>query len=84
MSLTNSGKLLLSKAELETLVASADRVISFKNPTNKRSECCTNYSQIYHPNNRKDYIICLRCKSILKWAKNYGTRVMTYHNYLKR
>ena len=84
MSLTNSGKLLLSKAKLETLVASDDRVILFKNPTNKRNECWTNYSQIYHANNLQDYIICLRCKSMLKWAKDYGTRVMTHRNCLKK
>ena len=84
MSLTNSRKLLLSKAELEALVATADSVISFKNPTNKRSECRTNYSQIYHPNNRKHYIICLRYKSMLKWANDYGTRVMTHRNCLKK
>ena len=84
MFLTNSGKLAWSKAEFQALVASDDRVISLKNPTNKRSECWTNYSQIYHPNNRKHYIICLRCESILKWAKDYGTRVMAHHNCLKK
>ena len=84
MSLTNSGKLLLSKAELETLVASDDRVISFKNPTNKRNECWTNYSQIYHANSLQDYIISLWCKSIQKWAKDHGTTVMAHHNCLKK
>ena len=73
MSLTNSGKLTWSKAELQALVALDNSVISFKNPTNKRSECWADYSQIYHANNLQDYIICLRCKSMLKWAKDYGT-----------
>ncbi|CAF0739074.1 unnamed protein product, partial [Didymodactylos carnosus] len=38
---------------------------------------------IYHANNPQDYIICLQCKSVLRWAKGHGTRVMTYHNCSK-
>ena len=73
----------LSKAEFQALVASDDRVILFKNPKNKRSECWTNYSQIYHGNSLQDYIICVRCKPMLKRAKDHGIRVMIHRNCFK-
>jgi hypothetical protein len=79
MSSINSEKSTLSKAELQTLVSSDDPLVSFKKPTNKRSDCWTNYSQVYYSNNAQDYIVCLLCKSILKWTKDQGTRVMTHH-----
>ena len=51
MSLTNSEKSALSKAEFQRLVAS----ISFTKPTNRRSECWVNYSQIYYENIPQDF-----------------------------
>ncbi len=64
MSLTNSEKSALSKAALQALVISNDPSISFTKPTNKRSECWANYSQIYHKNNPQYYIVCLKCRSL--------------------
>ncbi|CAM4821484.1 unnamed protein product [Rotaria magnacalcarata] len=83
MSVADSEQSVLSKAELQRLIASDNPKISFKKPTNKRRECWTNYSQIYHENNPQDYIMCLQCKSVLRWAKDHGTRVMTPHNCSK-
>jgi len=83
MASTNSVKSFLSKAEVQSLVASNDASISFVKPTNARSECWTNFSQICHRNISQDYIICLQCKTILKWTSTNRTRVMTHHNYLK-
>ncbi|CAF1527281.1 unnamed protein product [Adineta ricciae] len=83
MSSTYDEKSTLSKAELQRLVSSDDPLISFKKPSNKRSDCWTNFSQVYHSNNAQDYIVCLVCKSILKWTKDQGTRVMTHHNCVK-
>ncbi len=62
MSLTNSVKSFLSKAEVQSLVASNDASISFVKPTNARSECWTNFSQICHGNISQNYIICLHVK----------------------
>jgi hypothetical protein len=75
MSLINSVKSFLSKAEVQSLVAPTDASISFVKPTNARSECWTNFSQICHGNISQDYIICLQSKTILKWTSNNGTRV---------
>ncbi|CAF1658709.1 unnamed protein product, partial [Rotaria magnacalcarata] len=83
MSVADSEQSVLSKAELQRLIASDNPKFSFKKSTNKRGECWTNYSQIYHENNPQDYIMCLQCKSVLRWAKDHGTRVMTHHNCSK-
>jgi hypothetical protein len=77
-------KIILSKAELQNLVTSNHPSISFIKPTNVRSECWTNYSQVYHSNIAQDYIICLQCKTVLKWTSETGTRVMSHHNCSKR
>ncbi len=79
-----STKSTLSKTELQTLVTSNDPSTSFTKPANKRSECWTNYSQIYHENNPQDYILCLQCRVVLKWTGEHGTRVMTHHNCIKK
>ncbi|CAF1368097.1 unnamed protein product [Rotaria sordida] len=84
MSSPNSTKLNLSKAELQILVTLNDPSVSFTKPKNKRSECWSNFSQIYHENNPLDYIICLQCKSVLKWTSENGTRVMSHHNCLNK
>jgi len=76
-------KSTLSKAELQVLVAVNDASISFRKPTNVRSECWTNYFQIYHADISQEYIICLQYKMILKWKSVNETRVMTHHNCLK-
>jgi hypothetical protein len=75
MSLINSVKSFLSKAEVQSLVAPTDASISFVKPTNARSECWTNFSQICHGNILQDYITCLQSKTILKWTSNNRTRV---------
>ena len=74
---------LLSKDEIQALVTSNDPTISFIKPTNIRSECWTNYSQIYHENKPQEYIICLSCKAVLKWISGNGIRVMRHHNCSK-
>ncbi|CAF1452053.1 unnamed protein product, partial [Rotaria sordida] len=84
MSSANSTKLNLSKAELQILVTLNDPSISFTKPKNKRSECWSNFSQIYHENNPLDYIICLQSKTVLKWTSEDGTRVMSHHNCLNK
>lgn len=76
----NSSKSVLSKAKIQELVKSNDPSISFLKPKNKRSECWSNFSQVYHEDNPQDYIICLQCKVVLKWLSEHGTRVMTHHN----
>ncbi len=78
MSLINSEKSVLSKAELQGLETLNNPSISFTKPTNRRSECWTNHSQIYHENNPQNYIICLLCKSVLKCAKDHETRFYQY------
>jgi hypothetical protein len=85
MSTSNSEKSIsvLSKTDLQSLVTSDDPLISFKKPMNKRSECWTNYSQVFYSNIPQDYIVCLQCKCLLKWLKDHGTRVMTHHNCSK-
>lgn len=85
MSTTNSEKSMsvLSKTDLQSLVTSDDPLISFKKPINKRSECWTNYSQVFYSDVPQDYIVCLQCKCLLKWLKDHGTRVMTHHNCSK-
>ena len=83
MSSISSKESTLSKAELQVLVTSNDSSISFIKPAHVRSECWTNYSQIYHAGVAQDYIICLQCKIVLKWTGANGTRVMTHHNCLK-
>lgn len=80
---TNSTESVLTKGELQSLVASNDPSISFMKPANVRSDCWTNFSQIYHGNISQDYVICLHCKTILKWTSTNGTRVMSHHNCLK-
>ncbi len=75
MTLINSVKSFLSKAEVQSLVAPTDASISFVKPTNARSECWTNFSQICYGNISQDYINCLQSKTILKWTSNNGTRV---------
>ncbi len=84
MSSISSKKSTLSKAELQGLVASNDASISFTKPANVRSECWSNYSQIYHENIPQEYTLCLQCETVLKWTSTNGTRVMTHHNCLKR
>jgi hypothetical protein len=74
----------LTKSQLQALVASNDPSISFIKPTKSRSECWTSFSQVYHENNPQDFIICLQCKTILKWTSDQGTRVMTHHSCLKQ
>ncbi len=82
MSAESSTKSILSKAELQTLVTSNDPSVSFTKPKNVRSECWSNFSQVYHEGNPLDYIICLQCKTVLKWTSENGTRVMSHHNCL--
>jgi len=80
----NSTKSNLSKADLQVLVTSNDSSISLVKPVNKRSECWSNFSQVYHINKPQDYIVCLQCKTVLKWTSENGTRVMTHHNCLQK
>lgn len=65
------------------LAMSNDPSISFVKPTAVRSKCWTNYSQVHHQNVALDYIICLECKTVLKWSSENGTRVMNYHRCTK-
>ena len=74
---------LLSKNEIQELVSSDDPSIAFMKPENTRSECWKNFSQIFHTKVAQDFVICLECKTILKWTSANGTRVMTHHNCLK-
>lgn len=80
MSSTSS---LMSKDEIQELVSSNDPSISFMKPENARSECWKNFSQVFHSNAAQDFIICLQCKTILKWTSTNGTRVMSHHNCSK-
>lgn len=84
MSSESSSKSVLSKPELQTLVTSNDPSISFAKPKNVRSDCWSGFSQIYYEGNPLDYIICLECKTVLKWNSENGTRVMSHHNCLNK
>ena len=83
MSSTQSSNSSLSKADVQMLVTSNDPSISIVKPTAVRSKCWTNYSQVHHQNVALDYIVCLECKTVLKWTSENGTRVMNHHKCMK-
>ena len=83
MSSTQSSNSSLSKADIQMLVTSNDPSISIVKPTAVRSKCWTNYSQVHHQNVALDYIVCLECKTVLKWTSENGTRVMNHHKCMK-
>ncbi|CAF3950481.1 unnamed protein product [Rotaria sp. Silwood2] len=79
-----STKTPLSKAALQDLVSSNGTSISFVKPAHGRSEFWKSYSQIYVEGVAQDYIICLQCKTVLKWTSENGTRVMSHHSCVKQ
>ncbi|CAF1479669.1 unnamed protein product [Didymodactylos carnosus] len=84
MSSTNSSSSTLSKADLQVLVTSNNPLVSFAKPAGVRSQCWSNYTQVYHENIPLDFIVCLQCKTVLKWTSGNGTRVMNHHNCIKK
>ncbi len=84
MSSTDSSSSTLSKADLQALVTSNNPLVSFAKPASVRSQCWSNYTQVYHGNIPQDFIICLQCKTVLKWTSENGTRVMNHHNCIKK
>ena len=45
-----------------------------------RSELWSKFSQLYHLNIPRNYIVCSTCRVVLKWSSETGTKVIKNHN----
>ncbi|CAF1472915.1 unnamed protein product, partial [Didymodactylos carnosus] len=68
------------KHVLQTLIESKDLSVSFARPKKARSSYWTKFSQVHRFNIPQDYIVCLNCKSLLKWTGKNGTNTMKNHS----
>lgn len=72
----------LSRKDIEQLVEQKDESISFIKPkeTAKTSKYWSHFSQIYFKNDKQNFIVCDRCRSILVYKSSTGSGCMMAHS----
>ncbi|CAF1239963.1 unnamed protein product [Didymodactylos carnosus] len=80
MSLVNAKSNNNLTTKLPALVTAKDPTISFIKPAVSRSDCWTSFSQIKLSKVSQDYVVCLSCRTVLKWISGNG-RQRTISSY---